>query len=685
MKLSASLSLALIILVCGPATAQTSLESAIRTLQDNIRIREEVDRDTKTSRTLRLLNRRSLEEKRAELRTFVQLRITQLENYLKRADGSALAQVQDAQKSLSYLKSISDGVNPPPAKASNSASMSATRSRIVGEARSDSSVQPFLNNERRELRLTLDPPHAGDTEISGRSPANISEIVIQVRTQARPSSGAAFAHRIGTAKDLITYRVVRPNRHTPDRDGWLFTVALSGPLTPGQEVRALSSAEGTQWTSVSDSVELPVANSISSTAVSTPTQRRGDGYLPPVPQDLSYADPCAGKPNLRMIRVHWDTGKVFPSRLKHSGPYCIEIVGANTILYSYLIDVESVSPSGNPFDALAAAIDVVKEGFTKKAAAPEGAEPLGGVCTLAAAVDEVKDRATKLDTALTGILPPEEGGKYKSVSLAETRTAFNIVRGRFTDFHTKVEELRAKLNGPTPNCTAAQRAEARELVRDGRDVEIKYEALRARVDSPPPARAYEELEETDQTKITVREMFRHQPTTANAVTVNIAPAYPLISASAGALITQVPARSYHNRVAPDPANPTATQTILSVDNTSGTRPALTALLHYNLPFIQKRRLGLAISGGPVYDISGGKGDTSKLGLFGGVSLRFSEWLYLTPGFHIGEFADFPEGLRAGQVVPSNISEPVPVKRYTTRFAFGLTFKVKDLGQSQPSQ
>jgi hypothetical protein len=389
--------------------------------------------------------------------------------------------------------------------------------------------------------------------------------------------------------------------------------------------------------------------------------------------------------------VDWDTGKVSPSRLKHSGNYCIEVVEANTILYTYQINVEAESPSGNPFETLAAAVDAIKEGFAKQAggAGPAKAEAEAPGCdkeskALKPKIDAVRDTAAKLQTALSGMEPKVESGKAESVSLSATVTAFRVAEGRFSDLSGAANALQSALNDRNiPYCSASLRKEANDLVRESRDVEIRFEALRNRVNNPPLARVYEELEETDKVKITVKEMFGHQPTSASTVAVNIAPGYALISASAGALITQVPARSYHSRVAPDPANPTATQTILSVDNTSGTRPALTALLHYNLPFIQNRRLGFALSGGPVYDISGGKGDTSKLGLFGGVSLRFSDWLYLTPGFHVGEFADFPEGLKPGQVIPSNIAEPQPVKRYTTRFAFAMTFKVRDLGQTDP--
>ena len=400
-------------------------------------------------------------------------------------------------------------------------------------------------------------------------------------------------------------------------------------------------------------------------------------------------DPCAGRGKLREIRIYWDTGSVSPRQLKHSGGYCVNIIGANTILYSYLIDVEAERPSGNPFDALNAAIGALK-GFGGGGTALVGNKVRGDEpdeCELTASADDVTDKATQLENALDNLLPKPEGGKYQSIALARTVEDFAIVRTRFRDLKDSVTNLRLRLSQPSPNCNAIQISAARTLVRDFADVEYRYNVLRARVDTPPPARVYEELEATDKNKITVRETYRGQQTLAQTLTLNIAPGYSLVSASAGFMVTRVPARSYSSRTAPDPANPTtATQNVLGIEGGSGTRPALTALLHYNLPFMQQRQFGLALSVGPVYDITGGKADTSKFGLFAGPSLRFSEWLYVTPGFHIGEFADTPQGFtRSGQVIPPNTGAPVPVKRYTTRFAFAMTFKVKDLGFASPPE
>src|SRR5262249_16266145 len=146
------------------------------------------------------------------------------------------------------------------------------------------------------------------------------------------------------------------------------------------------------------------------------------------------------------------------------------------------------------------------------------------------------------------------------------------------------------------------------------------------------------------------------------------------------LITNLPARSYSSVTAPNPADPTTTQNVLSVDNGRGARPALTVLLTGNIPQVNSHNFGLGFSAGPVFDISNGKADTSRFGFFVGPSVRLTPWIFLTPGFHFGEFADFPQGFNhPGQVIPANTGTPVPVKRFTGRFAFGVTFKLKDLG------
>jgi hypothetical protein len=64
-----------------------------------------------------------------------------------------------------------------------------------------------------------------------------------------------------------------------------------------------------------------------------------------------------------------------------------------------------------------------------------------------------------------------------------------------------------------------------------------------------------------------------------------------------------------------------------------------------------------------------------VGLFTGISLHLWNYFYLTPGIHVGEFADFPAGISQGQSIPSTFTGPLnPVTRTSARFGLAVTFK-----------
>ena len=204
--------------------------------------------------------------------------------------------------------------------------------------------------------------------------------------------------------------------------------------------------------------------------------------------------------------------------------------------------------------------------------------------------------------------------------------------------------------------------------------------MASRANSQHIARYSTDLEGTNAYDVVIKEYSGGQQTTAEAKTFHLNACRKILVSSAGFLLTQLQARSYTSRTAPDDNDPTKTQNVLGVDG--GGRPwtALMALLNYNLPWQPWRNVGFAISAGPVFDITGGKADTSRFGFFGGGSLHLWNRLFLTPGVHVGEFADFPQGFgKPGQLIPANTGTPTPVKRYTARFALGITFKVSELG------
>jgi hypothetical protein len=149
----------------------------------------------------------------------------------------------------------------------------------------------------------------------------------------------------------------------------------------------------------------------------------------------------------------------------------------------------------------------------------------------------------------------------------------------------------------------------------------------------------------------------------------------LISASIGPLVTTLPARSYNSQSAPLPAGSSTTQNILSVGNNSNINVLAAGLVNVHLPTIQSMPwAGLAFSAGPVYQLGNNSPSVSSLGVFFGLSAHLFRAVYLTPGVHIGQFADFPAGFYPGAVIPSGFGTLTPVKRDTAHFAIGITFR-----------
>jgi hypothetical protein len=136
-------------------------------------------------------------------------------------------------------------------------------------------------------------------------------------------------------------------------------------------------------------------------------------------------------------------------------------------------------------------------------------------------------------------------------------------------------------------------------------------------------------------------------------TFHFDPCFPILSASAGFLLTGLQARTYASATSPDSADLTKTQNVLRVDYGAGIRPAMAALLTGNIPHLNTKNYGLGLTAGFVFDVSNGKAETSRFGFFGGPSFRVTPWVFLTPGAHFGEFADFPQGFNRIEWAVSN--------------------------------
>jgi hypothetical protein len=430
-------------------------------------------------------------------------------------------------------------------------------------------------------------------------------------------------------------------------------------------------------------------------AISMVTDPTNKNY-PPIP---SVPDGCSVS-NVKVLKgqvqVDWPSGSSSAASFRRSGLYCFALTNVNNILFDYSFSLNTQEPTGDPFSLLKDAITTIKDFGTgstttqSKTAIPAPANP----CTVS--LDDVTQKAASLDQKLTAMQPPKDNsGKVSTVDLQATLSAWSPVQPAFLAFEqsvgTLITQMGTDFNRPGCSDTFAQ---AESIIIDKYDkARTNYLDLKSRADSRHVKFYWADIDNTNGYDLIADETFNNQSTTSGKKTYHFDPAYAILSSSAGFLFSEIQARTYSSRTAPNPSNPGTTQNVLGVDYGSGITPALLVLLNVNPPYINWKHLGFGVSAGPVFQIANGKADTSQIGLFGGVSLRLTPWLYLTPGVNVAQFADFPQGFtQAGQVIPPNTGTPTPTKRYTARFGFSVTFKLKDLfskssatsGTSNPS-
>jgi hypothetical protein len=183
---------------------------------------------------------------------------------------------------------------------------------------------------------------------------------------------------------------------------------------------------------------------------------------------------------------------------------------------------------------------------------------------------------------------------------------------------------------------------------------------------------------------TISEYYNQQPTKNGTLTLSIKPANTIITLSLGPLFSAIRNRTYSSVTTPN-ADSTGSSTVLGVQGNSFST-AIAALVNIRVPLqsLARDKFGVDLAAGPVVRLNS-KSGTSSAGFFAGVSLRFYRYLFITPGIHIGEFADFPQGFnRVGQPLPPNFPTPTAVTRTTAKFGIAISFQTKDfsaLGKS----
>jgi hypothetical protein len=148
----------------------------------------------------------------------------------------------------------------------------------------------------------------------------------------------------------------------------------------------------------------------------------------------------------------------------------------------------------------------------------------------------------------------------------------------------------------------------------------------------------------------------------------------ILTLSVGPMITTLPYRTYDHQKAPVPPGSSTSEDVLTVGGNSDVSVLGAALLNVRLPIGGLPQwTGVTLSAGPVYKLGTSPG-VSSLGVFVGASVHLYRSAFLTPGIHIGQFADFPAGFYPGAVIPNQFGNLTPITRTTAHFAVGITFK-----------
>jgi len=157
----------------------------------------------------------------------------------------------------------------------------------------------------------------------------------------------------------------------------------------------------------------------------------------------------------------------------------------------------------------------------------------------------------------------------------------------------------------------------------------------------------------------------------------------IVTLSVGPLFSALPSRSYTHQKAPVPPGSSNVNDVLVVNGNSHESILGAALINVHVPLPENTPdwLGFSISSGIVYKF-GDSPNVSALGYFGGLTFHLYRTLFLTPGVHVGQFADFPPGFYPGAIIPNQFGELTPQTRTTAHFGLALTYKTNSFKKSQ---
>jgi hypothetical protein len=350
--------------------------------------------------------------------------------------------------------------------------------------------------------------------------------------------------------------------------------------------------------------------------------------------------------------VKGDAPKSYPTITRRQAVN-IRIENVNDILFSYRMRVTQKKLDSSDFDTIAG-LAITPESTVESVAAD--AAPCANQQNLNATLQERLGAATKAIREDPN-LPEGYAARttHPSVPLKDSQDAWRTLEKNEI---AKVDLAYRAIK--SPGCVVEHQDEY-----DRFDAAVKK--IREKINGPHYIDESHTLDAGSHVTVIVDEIYEGE--TSNTATFSFN-TEDVLTLSAGAMFSRIQDRTYESR-----KDPTSTLNTLTVTGNSRATPSLVALLNYNLGALRLdwERAGFALSAGPVLRV-GGKSETSSFGFFTGLSGHLYRRIFITPGFHFGQFSDFPVGFGNGSSVPANFGELTPVKRWTARFGLAITFK-----------
>lgn len=364
------------------------------------------------------------------------------------------------------------------------------------------------------------------------------------------------------------------------------------------------------------------------------------------------------------VAIDWNSKTITsqPAQINSDTNVAIIVNNVNDVLFTYSISTQSTPVSIDDFSQIQKAF-----GLSNTAAKGQGE---GAPCSYQDFLNAMK--ALTDAEAIVFQLPSTSKGcsdsKPCDVSLGDTETAWQKVVPLLAT--AKAKQADSKLY-----CSSAAYATAyatSQMVLDKADsITTSLNTADGHV-----AETHTLLRPDYTTSIEVDQFWNGKPTN-KAVNVTLSNTNTHLTLSAGALFSELQNRAYSITAKPSSSG-SGTTNVLAVSGVSTFSPFAVGLLNYEIPKASTDQIGLSLSTGPVLRL-GTSSNSSSFGYFAGVSVHLYHRFYVSPGYNLGQFADNPPGLAAGATVPSGITTPSPINRWTWRFGFALTYKTKDFG------